>query len=223
MTDQGRRLQDLPRAARARLADAARRDCRTGSTTASRREQDEPAGGGRLSRPAEGSATACSCTARGTPPREVPAAVGRPSVRRRSFRPRADRPWRPACAASVDRRAEQHAADATCQTTAHLVSASRATSPACRARYAGRRKNRRFARLIALHHDALVEPVAAQQVVRVLHPRPVFAREQAVALGLVVELGAGVRHRRIEVREVGIELDRVVDRRVRAIAGVSPG
>ena len=55
-------------------------------------------------------------------------------------------------------------------------SPARSTSPAWRARYAGRRKKRRLARLMALHHDPLVETVAAQQVVPVLHLRPVLAR-----------------------------------------------
>src|SRR5438874_4913201 len=37
------------------------------------------------------------------------------------------------------------------------------------------------------HHDALVEAVVVEQVVRVLHPRPVLCREQPVADNLVVE------------------------------------
>src|SRR3972149_5679803 len=66
-----------------------------------------------------------------------------------------------------------------------------------------------FCAVDGLHDHLLVEPVALHHVVGILHPGPVLAPQQPVALGFGVELGSGVRHSRVEVGKIRVELDRV--------------
>jgi hypothetical protein len=72
-----------------------------------------------------------------------------------------------------------------------------------------------------VEHHFLVESVAAQQVVRVLHARPVLCHEQPFALGLVVERRARVGDGRVEVGKIRIQLDGVVDRALERLARIA--
>ncbi len=71
-----------------------------------------------------------------------------------------------------------------------------------------------------VHHDLVVQAVAAHQVVRILHLRPVRVStrgQESILDDLRVHRGAGIRNRRIEIREVGIQPDGVVHRLVHGL------
>ena len=101
-------------------------------------------------------------------------------------------------------RAPKIVRDSTCQTIACLVSASRATSPSVARDVRRAQEEAPLGAVDRLHHDPLVEAVAAQQVVpSTPSATSRFLRlQQPVAHALLVERGARIGHGRIEVGEV---------------------